>query len=60
MESRAEQAHGYRKEARRYAELAGPGQRDITNFVHKRLAERFARWPRIWRVSGVSELVGVS
>jgi hypothetical protein len=43
MESRAEQAHGYRKEASRYAELASSGQRDITNFVHKTLAERFAR-----------------
>jgi hypothetical protein len=34
---------GYRKEAERYAELASSGQRDITNFVHKRLAERFSR-----------------
>jgi hypothetical protein len=42
MESRAERAQGYRKEARRYAELASSGQRDITNFVQKRLAERFA------------------
>ena len=42
MESRAERAKGYRKEAERYAELASSGQRDITNFVHKRLAERFA------------------
>jgi hypothetical protein len=42
MESRAERAQGYRKEAERYAELAGSGQRDITNFVHKRLTERFA------------------
>jgi hypothetical protein len=38
MESTLEQAHGYR-----YAELGSSGQRDITNFVHKRLAERFAR-----------------
>jgi hypothetical protein len=43
MESGAEQVQGYRKEAMRYAELASSGQRDITNFVHKRLAERFAR-----------------
>jgi hypothetical protein len=43
MEGRAEQAQGYRKEAERYAELSGSGQRDISNFVHKRLAERFAR-----------------
>jgi hypothetical protein len=43
MESRAEQAQGYWKEAERYAEVASSGQRDITSFVHKRLAERFAR-----------------
>jgi hypothetical protein len=58
MESGAERAQGYRKEAERYAELASSGQRDITNFVHKRLAERFLAWPRIWSVSGVCELVG--
>jgi len=43
MESRAEQAQGYRKEAERYAQLASSGQLDITNFARKRLAERFAR-----------------
>jgi hypothetical protein len=43
MESKAERAQGYREEAERYARLAGSGQRDITNFVHRRLAERFAR-----------------
>jgi hypothetical protein len=43
MESKAERAQGYRKEAERYAQLASSGQRDITNFVHRRLAERFAR-----------------
>ena len=43
MESGAEQAQGYRKEAQRYAERANSGQRDITNFVHKKLAERFAQ-----------------
>jgi hypothetical protein len=43
MESRAERAQGYRNEAQKYAELASSGQRDITNFVHKKLAERFAR-----------------
>ena len=43
MESKVEQAQGYRKEAERYAELASSGDRDITNFVHKRLAERFSR-----------------
>jgi hypothetical protein len=43
MEGRTERAQGYRKEAERYAELASSGQRDITNFVHKRLAERFSR-----------------
>jgi hypothetical protein len=36
-----ERAQGYRKEAERYAELASSGPRDITNFVHKRLAERY-------------------
>jgi hypothetical protein len=43
MESKVEQAPGYRKEAERYAELASSGDRDITNFVHKRFAERFSR-----------------
>jgi hypothetical protein len=43
MESRAEQAQGYRKEAERYAQLASSGQLDITNFARQRLAERFAR-----------------
>ena len=38
MEGSTERARGYRKEAQRYAELASSGQRDITNFVHKRLA----------------------
>jgi hypothetical protein len=35
--------HSYWKEAERYAEVASSGQRDITSFVHKRLAERLAR-----------------
>jgi hypothetical protein len=43
MESRAEQAQGYRKQAERYAQLASSGQLDITNFARQRLAERFAR-----------------
>ena len=43
MESRVEQAQGYRKEAERYAQLASSCQLDITNFARKRLAERFAR-----------------
>ena len=43
MEGQTERAQGYRKEAERYAELASSGQRDITSFVHKRLAERFSR-----------------
>jgi hypothetical protein len=60
MESRAERAQGYRKEAERYAELSSSGQRDITNFVHKRLTERFARMAEDWSVSGVSEFVGAS
>jgi hypothetical protein len=41
MESRADRAHHYREEARKYGELASSGQLDITNFVHKRLAERY-------------------
>jgi hypothetical protein len=43
MEGKAERAQSYRQEAERYAELASSGQRDITNFVHRRLAERFVR-----------------
>jgi hypothetical protein len=42
MESRVERAQSYRNEARRYAELASSGRRDITTFVQKKLAERFA------------------
>jgi hypothetical protein len=59
MESRAEQAQGYWKKAERYAELASSGQRNITNFVHKRLAERFARMAEdlsAWREAGWPEL----
>jgi hypothetical protein len=41
MESRADRAQHYRTEAKRYAELGGSGQLDITNFVHRRLAERY-------------------
>jgi hypothetical protein len=41
MENRAERAQHYRKEARKYAQLASSGQLDITNFVHRRLAERY-------------------
>jgi hypothetical protein len=43
MESKAERAQGYRREAEKYAQLAGSGQRDITSFVQRRLAERYAR-----------------
>jgi hypothetical protein len=43
MESRAERAKRYRKEAAKYAELANSGPRDILNDVHRRLAERYAR-----------------
>jgi hypothetical protein len=39
---RVERAQSYRNEARRYAELASSGRRDITTFVQKKLAERFA------------------
>jgi hypothetical protein len=41
MESRAERAHSYRKEAEKYAKLAKSGQRDISN-VHRTIAERYA------------------
>jgi hypothetical protein len=41
MESGAERAQHYRQEARKYAELASSRQLDITNFVHRRLAERY-------------------
>jgi hypothetical protein len=41
MESRAEQAQGYRKEAEKYAKLAKSGQSDITN-VHRTIAQRYA------------------
>jgi hypothetical protein len=41
MQSRAEPAHGYRREAEKYAKLARSGQLDIAN-VHRTLAERYA------------------
>ncbi len=41
MESRMERAQDYRNEARKYAELASSGRRDITSFVQKKLAERY-------------------
>jgi hypothetical protein len=41
MQSRAERAHGYRREAEKYAKLARSGQLDIAN-VHRTLAERYA------------------
>jgi hypothetical protein len=43
MESRAERAQRYRNEARKYAELGNTGPRDIMNYVHRRIAERYAR-----------------
>jgi hypothetical protein len=43
MEGRTEQAQSYREQAKRYAELASSGRRDITTFVHKKLSERFSR-----------------
>jgi hypothetical protein len=43
MESRAEQAKRYRKDASRYAELARTGPQDIMSDVHRRLAERYTR-----------------
>jgi hypothetical protein len=43
METRAERAQRYRKEATKYAALGNTGPRDIMNDVHRRLAERYAR-----------------
>jgi hypothetical protein len=43
MESRAERAKRYRREAEKYAVLASSGARDIMNDVHRRLAERYKR-----------------
>jgi hypothetical protein len=43
MESRAERANRYRKEANKYAEVARTGPQDIMNDVHRRLAERYTR-----------------
>jgi hypothetical protein len=41
MESRAQQAQGYRREAEKYANLAKSGQLDITN-THRTIAQRYA------------------
>lgn len=41
METRVQRAQGYRKEAEKYAELANSGQRDITSFARKRVAEKY-------------------
>jgi hypothetical protein len=41
MQSGAERAQGYRKEAEKYAKLARSGQLDIAN-VHRTLAARYA------------------
>jgi hypothetical protein len=59
MESRAERAQSYREEAEKYAQLASSGQRDITNFVHRRLAERYARMAEDleWRETLTNSLV---
>jgi hypothetical protein len=43
MEDGTERTQGYRKQAERYTEVASSGRRDITTFVHKKLAERFSR-----------------
>jgi hypothetical protein len=42
MQSRAERAERYRKEAEKYAKLAASGPQDM-NDVHRRLAERYKR-----------------
>jgi hypothetical protein len=41
MESRAERAQSYRKEAERYAKLARSSEPDAT-YVHRTIAERYA------------------
>jgi hypothetical protein len=41
MQSRAERARGYRKEAEKHARMASSGQLDIAN-VHRTIAERYA------------------
>jgi hypothetical protein len=41
MESRAERAKRYQKEAEKYAKLAASGAQDMMNDVHRRLAERY-------------------
>jgi hypothetical protein len=43
MESRAERAKRYRKEAEKYAKLAASGPQDMMNDGHRRLAERYNR-----------------
>ena len=43
MESRAERAKRYRKEAEKFGEPAGSGPHDLMHDVHKRLAERYKR-----------------
>jgi hypothetical protein len=43
METGAERAQRYRKEAAKYSELANSGPRDIMNDVHRRLEERYTR-----------------
>ncbi len=41
MQSRAERAESYRKEAEKYIKLAKSGQLDISN-VHRTIAQRYA------------------
>jgi hypothetical protein len=41
MESGAERAKRYGKEAEKYAKLAASGPQDMMNDVHRRLAERY-------------------
>ena len=56
MESRAERAKRYGKEAEKYAKLAASGPQDMMNDVHRRLAERYKQMasdlermpPEIW------------
>jgi hypothetical protein len=43
MESRAERARRYRKEAEKYVEMARTGPPGVMREVHRRLAERYVR-----------------
>jgi hypothetical protein len=46
MESRADRANRYRKEASHYAELASSDPSDMMGDVHRRIADRYIRMAR--------------